>query len=87
MKKRKTARKRKTALKKKTVYVNAILKDKKSFCIKNERYDKDIPKTVDKKTARLLRATGFFKFERIVNEDKGSHQKRQEENKEKTEKS
>lgn len=66
MKKKKTARKRKTAQKRKKIaYIYAILTEKKSVTYLSEIYILNIPKIVDKKTARYLRKTGLFKFERI----------------------
>ena len=83
MNKRKTARKRKTALKKKIAYIYAVLTKKRTVIFQNEIYDYNVPKLVEMKTARLLKMTGFFEFEKVRDEDKRSDQERQEENKEK----
>lgn len=58
-------KKKKTARVKKITYYDAILKKKKSVTFHDERYDLDIPKIVDGKTARYLRNTGLFKIKRI----------------------
>jgi len=68
-------------MRKKTAYVYAILKEKRTVTFHNERYNLNVPKIVDKKTARLLKETGLFKFEKVSDENQGSNQKRQEENK------
>jgi len=83
MNKKKTAHKRKTAQKRKIAYIYAVLTKKRTVIFQNEGYDFNVPKLVEKKTARLLRKTGLFKFEKVVDEDKRSDQKGQEENKEK----
>ena len=71
MKKKKTAsvkkkaRAKRKARAKKITYYDAILKKKKSVTFHDEKYDLDVPKIVDGKTARYLRNTGLFKVKRI----------------------
>jgi len=55
--------------------VCAILTEKRTVTFYNERYDLNVPKIVDKKTARLLRKTGLFKFEKMRDENQRSDQK------------
>ena len=75
MNKKKTARKRKTAQKRKKIaYIYAVLTKKRTVIFQNEIYDFNVPKLVDMKTARLLKKIGFFEFEKVRDEDKGSDQ-------------
>lgn len=54
-------KKEKTAIKQ----VLAILKKKKTYTYLGIMYVKDMPLPVDIKTARYLKYTGLFEFERI----------------------
>jgi len=45
--------------------VLAILKKKKTYTYNNVMYIKDSPNPVDIKTARYLKYTGLFSFEKI----------------------
>jgi len=54
-------KKEKTAIKQ----VFAILKRKKTYTLAGIKYEKDMLAIVDIKTARYLRNTGLFKFEKI----------------------
>ena len=53
--------KEKTAIKQ----VLAILKKKKTYTLAGVMYEKDIPLPVDIKTAKYLRNTGLFVFQKI----------------------
>lgn len=48
-----------------TIKVLAILKKKKTYTYLGVMYIKDTPFPVDIKTARYLKYTGLFEFERI----------------------
>ncbi|MBU2597659.1 MAG: helix-turn-helix transcriptional regulator [Actinobacteria bacterium] len=55
--------------------VCAILTEKRTVTFYNERYDRNVPKIVNVKTARFLRKTGLFKFEKMRDENQRSDQK------------
>jgi len=43
----------------------AILKKRKTYTYKSVKYIKDVPILVDIKTARYLKNTGLFRFEKM----------------------
>ena len=57
---------------KKRQLVFAILTEKRTYTVFGVQYEQDTPLIVDIKTAKYLKNTGLFKFERIVDEDKRS---------------
>jgi len=57
---------------KKRQHVFAILIEKRTYTVFGVQYEQDTPLIVDIKTARYLKNTGLFKFERITDEDKRS---------------
>lgn len=57
---------------KKRQHVKAILKEKRTVTVFGVIYEFEVPKIVDIKTARYLKNTGLFKFERIEEAEKKS---------------